>query len=120
MKVKLNFWGRHFFLRAYYHFDLASMYGNVPLVIVPSGELVTQGEVSTLYGQMLQDLRDAIEMMPAVRNTDGHVDKYTAEALLARIFLFIQVCMGMVRHWLTLPTLLIIRCLLLHCPTGLR
>ena len=73
---KAKFLGEALFLRAYYHFDLASMYGNVPLVIVPSGELVTQGEVSTLYGQMLQDLRDAIEMMPAVRNTDGHLQKH--------------------------------------------
>lgn len=85
---KAKFLGEALFLRAYYHFDLASMYGNVPLVTVPSGDLVVQGDVSVLYGQMLQDLRDAIEMMPAVRNTDGHVDKYTAEALLARIFLF--------------------------------
>lgn len=85
---KAQFLGEALFLRAFYHFDLASMYGNVPLMNAPSGELVTQGDVAVLYGQMLQDLRDAIEMMPAVRKTDGHVDKYTAEALLARIFLF--------------------------------
>lgn len=54
----------------------------------PSGDLVTQGDVKVLYGQMLQDLRDAINMMPDERKTDGHVDKYTAEALLARIWLF--------------------------------
>ncbi len=85
---KAQFMGEALFLRAFYHFDLASMYGNVPLMNAPSGELVTQGDVTVLYGQMLQDLRDAVEMMPAVRKTDGHVDKYTAEALLARIFLF--------------------------------
>ncbi len=86
--VKAVFMGEALFLRAFYHFDLASMYGNVPLMTVPSGELVTQGEVSVLYGQMLQDLRDAADMMPAVRRTDGHVDKYTAEAMLARVWLF--------------------------------
>ena len=86
--VKARFLGEALFLRAFYYFDLASMYGNVPLVTVPTGDLVTQGEVSVLYGQMLQDLRDAIGMMPDVRQTDGHVDKYTAEALLGRIWLF--------------------------------
>ncbi len=87
-EIKKQFLGEALFLRAYYHFDLASMYGNVPLMTVPSGELVTQGDVAVLYGQMLQDLRDAVEMMSATRKTDGHVDKYTAEALMARIFLF--------------------------------
>ena len=86
--LKAQFLGEALFLRAYYHFDLASMYGNVPLMTVPSGDLVTPGEVSVLYGQMLQDLRDAADMMPAVRKSDGHVDKYAAEALLARIWLF--------------------------------
>lgn len=86
--VKARFLGEALFLRAFYYFDLASMYGNVPLVTVPTGDLVTQGEVSALYGQMLQDLRDAIAMMPDERKTDGHVDKYAAEALLGRIWLF--------------------------------
>ena len=34
------------------------------------------------------DLRDAAANMPAVRKTDGHVDKYTAEAMLGRAWLF--------------------------------
>jgi hypothetical protein len=86
--MKNQFLGEALFLRAYYYYELASMYGNVPLLTVPSGDLVTQGDVKQLWGQMLQDLRDAVKMMPNVRKTDGHVDKYTAEALLGRIWLF--------------------------------
>ncbi len=86
--LKSQFLGEALFLRAYYYYELASMYGNVPLLTVPSGELVTQGDVKVLWGQMLQDLRDAVNMMPNERKTDGHVDKYTAEALLGRIWLF--------------------------------
>ena len=86
--MKNQFLGEALFLRAYYYYELASMYGNVPLLTVPSGETVTQGDVNELWGQMLQDLRDAIAMMPNVRKYDGHVDKYTAEALLGRIWLF--------------------------------
>ena len=87
-ELKNQFLGEALFLRAYYYYELASMYGNVPLLTVPSGELVTQGDVKVLWGQMLQDLRDAVKMMPNIRNSDGHVDKYTAEALLGRIWLF--------------------------------
>ena len=87
-ELKNQFMGEALFLRAYYYYELASMYGNVPLLTVPSGELVTQGDVKVLWGQMLQDLRDAVKMMPDVRKSDGHVDKYTAEALLGRVWLF--------------------------------
>lgn len=89
--VKNRLMGECLFLRAFYQFDLASMYGNVPLMTEPTGDIVTPGEVSTLYGQMLQDLRDACDLMPDQNNINqliGHVDKYAAEALLARIWLF--------------------------------
>ena len=86
--LKSQYLGEALFLRAYFYYELASMYGNVPLLTIPTGELITQGDVNMLWGQMLQDLRDAVKMMPDVRKTDGHVDKYTAEALLGRIWLF--------------------------------
>ncbi|MBR5324989.1 MAG: RagB/SusD family nutrient uptake outer membrane protein [Prevotella sp.] len=86
--LKNQYLGEALFLRAYYYYELASMYGNVPLLTVPTGELITQGDVKVLWAQMLQDLRDAVNMMPSVRKSDGHVDKYTAEALLGRIWLF--------------------------------
>lgn len=56
-ELKNQFMGEALFLRAYYYYELASMYGNVPLLTVPSGELVTQGDVKVLWGQMLQDLQ---------------------------------------------------------------
>ncbi len=86
--LKSQYLGEALFLRAFYYYELASMYGNVPLLTAPSGATVTQGDVKVLWGQILQDLRDAIDMMPATRKTDGHVDKYTAEAMLGRAWLF--------------------------------
>lgn len=86
--LKSQYLGEALFLRAFYYYELASMYGNVPLLTAPSGATVTQGDVKVLWGQILQDLRDAIDMMPAIRKTDGHVDKYTAEAMLGRAWLF--------------------------------
>ena len=75
------------FLRAFYYYELASMYGNVPLSLDPEEDAV-QGEVTDLWAQILMDLRDACDELGDERRTDGHVDKYTAEAMLARAWLF--------------------------------
>ena len=76
------------FLRAFYYYELASMYGNVPLILDPEQEDNSQGDVKVLWAQILQDLRDACELLPSARRSDGRIDKYTAEAMLARAFLF--------------------------------
>ena len=80
--------GEALFLRAFYHYELASMYGNVPLMTEATGKVVKQGDVKTLWGQILQDFYQATQLLPAKRRNDGHVDKYAAEGMLARAFLF--------------------------------
>ncbi len=81
--------GETLFLRAFYYYELASMYGNVPLVLDPEQAETSQGDVKVLWAQILQDLRDACEYLPAVKaTTAGRVDKYTAEAMLGRAWLF--------------------------------
>ncbi len=85
---KAQFLGEALFLRAFYNYELASMYGNVPLMTASSPATATQGDVTVLWGQILQDLRDAAKMMPATKLTNGHVDRYTAEAMLGRAWLF--------------------------------
>ncbi|MFA6728533.1 MAG: RagB/SusD family nutrient uptake outer membrane protein [Prevotella sp.] len=86
---KNQYMGEALFFRAFYYYELASMYGNVPLVTVPTGTLVQQGKVTVLWGQIIQDFRDAADLLPAVStHNNGHVDKYCAEAMLARAWLF--------------------------------
>ena len=81
--------GEALFLRAFYHYELASMYGNVPLMTEATGKVMKQGDVKVLWGQILQDLYDAATCyLPAKRRNDGHIDKYTAEAMLGRAWLF--------------------------------
>ena len=80
--------GESKFLRAFYYYELASMYGNVPLITSPDQEDTKQGDVKVLWGQILQDLRDAVQLLPAAKRTDGRIDKYTAEAMLGRAWLF--------------------------------
>jgi hypothetical protein len=77
------------FLRAFYYYELASQYGRVPLIVTASApDDVTPPAASVIWGQILQDLRDAADEMPATRLTNGHVDKYCAEAMLCRAWLF--------------------------------
>lgn len=87
--VKAQAEGEAKFLRAFYYYELASMYGRVPLVVTAvKPEDTTPPSAAGLWGQILQDLRDAAQNMPATRKSDGHVDKYTAEAMLGRAWLF--------------------------------
>lgn len=76
------------FMRAFFYYELASQYGRVPLVLSTEEAEPSQPAAAALWGQILMDLRDAAATMPAVRKTDGHVDKYAAEAMLGRAWLF--------------------------------
>lgn len=76
------------FLRAFFYYELCSQYGPVPLVLTTDEVVPSQTTAAQCWGQILQDLRDAAANMPATRRTDGHVDKYTAEAMLGRAWLF--------------------------------
>ena len=87
-KLKAQYLGEAKFLRAFYYYELSSMYGNVPLRIEPGGEAIKQGKIEDVWKQILQDLYEASTTMPSERKTDGHVDKYTAEGMLARAWLF--------------------------------
>ncbi|MGI6222679.1 MAG: RagB/SusD family nutrient uptake outer membrane protein [Prevotella sp.] len=79
------------FLRAFYYYELASQYGNIPLKLIPDNEVMPQAKPAEVWGQILYDLKWACDNMPSVKTTDaraGHVDKYAAEAMLGRAFLF--------------------------------
>lgn len=87
--IKTQYLGEALFLRAFYYYELSSMYGNVPLRTAAGGETLQQGNIEDIWKQILQDLRDAVEMMPDKKSTSaGHVDKYAAEAMLGRAWLF--------------------------------
>lgn len=81
------------FMRGFFYYELASMYGRVPLVLSTEAEDLPRATAAELWGQILLDLKSAADIMPARHAgagdlATGHVDKYTAEAMLARAFLF--------------------------------
>lgn len=84
------------FLRAFFHFNLARTFGNIPLIsktLAPT-DYPTQASPEDLYKFIAEDLLSAINNLPAVpytsmKNTDyGRVTKWAAEAYLARVWLF--------------------------------
>lgn len=83
--------GEAYFLRAWYYYELASMFGNIPCPVTSSAD-ATQPQISgeALWGQILQDAKTAADIMPATvtQRGTGHVDKYCAQALLGRAYLF--------------------------------
>lgn len=85
-----QYMGEAFFLRAWYYYELASMFGNIPCPVTSTAD-PTQPQISgeALWGQILEDCKIAADIMPARQSVgDGHVDKYAAEALLGRAYLF--------------------------------
>lgn len=80
--------GEALFLRAYYYYELSSMYGNIPLTTTGQKVEPVQATAAQIWGQILQDLYTAATTMPATRRTDGHVDKYCAEGMLGRCWLY--------------------------------
>ena len=84
------------FLRAYYHFYLARMFGNVPPLdhtLLP-GEIPSRSTPEALFGLIVDDLKYCIEnglSTPYTQMTEanwGRATKWAAEAMLARVFLY--------------------------------
>ena len=82
--------GEAFFLRAWYYYELASMFGNIPCPVTTTADpTLPQINGEALWGQIIEDCKIAADIMPARQAIgDGHVDKYAAEALLGRAYLF--------------------------------
>ena len=82
-------------LRVILYFDLARMFGDVPLITVPTEENLPRTAASEVYKQIFEDLKYAAANIPANafpldnrKENDGRITKYAAEALLARAYLY--------------------------------
>jgi hypothetical protein len=91
---KLQAQGEAYFLRAYFYFTLARFFGPVPLITDPTPANNPRPTPDVLYAQIASDMKKAIELMPAISydkwpaSMIGHVNKWVAEGMMARIFLF--------------------------------
>jgi hypothetical protein len=86
--------GEAHFLRAYFYFNLARFFGNVPLITVVEPTNYPKATADDIFALIAADLKLAIELMPSTTISQnpasrlGHATKWAAEALMARVFLF--------------------------------
>lgn len=87
--------GEAYGLRALLYFDLVRLFGDVPLVTVPTEENLPRTPAKDIFGQIFEDLEFAAANIPAssynggnLDATDGRFSKFAAEALIARAYLF--------------------------------
>lgn len=85
--------GESYFLRAYYFYELAEIFGGVPLITSTTQEINSpRAEADEVWAQVGSDLIEAISLMSSKKYNEyveaGHATKWAAEALLARAFLF--------------------------------
>lgn len=86
-------YGEAYFLRAVAYYELAQMFGPVPLRVTTANTNEPRTDVDEVYAQIGQDLKQAIELLPnrtymAGDPMTGHATKYAAEGYMARVFLF--------------------------------
>jgi len=83
------------FLRAYFYFNLARIYGHIPLVtrvLTPDEAYLPQADPEEVYKYIAEDLLYAINNLPAIAAgpgpNSGRASKWAAEGMLARVWLF--------------------------------
>ncbi len=83
------------FLRAYNYFELASLWGDVPLVLddVPPAQYTSTPRTAraTVFAQVRKDLEEAITDLPLKNATQKwRVSKGSAQSLLGKVYLYEQ------------------------------
>ena len=84
--------GEGYFMRGLYTLWLTQLFGDVPLITSTTitDEMKQQVSAETvIYPQIISDFISAKNLMKAERaNGSGHADKFTAEAFIARAYMF--------------------------------
>lgn len=79
-------------IRALAYFDLVRIFGHIPLFLEASTENREQTDPAVVYASIFDDLRFAIDNIPADAYSDaashGHITKYAAESMFTRAYLF--------------------------------
>jgi hypothetical protein len=80
-----------YFLRAWYFFNLAQVFNGVPLVLSTDPQNLPRASADEVYAQIASDLKASIEAGPSMKYPtfgEGRVSKWTAEGMMARVWLF--------------------------------
>ncbi len=81
------------FLRAFAYFDLARIYGDVPIIKevpnINTDVKISRDKIEAVYAFIIDDLKFSADYLPVIRsNADlGRATKYAAVAVLAKVYL---------------------------------
>jgi hypothetical protein len=94
ISLKNRILGEAKFLRAYFYFNLVTIFGEIPLKVLPplsSGEInLPKSPVADVYKQIETDLREAVKVLPKTYTGSdlGRATKGAAWGLLAKVHLY--------------------------------
>ncbi len=89
--VKNRLLGEAYFMRAFYYFNFAQVFGQVPLVLTTEALNLPKATSDEIYAQIASDLKTAINLFPSTRYPDcgiAHASKWVAEGMMARVWMF--------------------------------
>lgn len=79
------------FLRGFYYSELVRLWGDVPLRLIPASfqnlNVVRENRMK-VYEQVFKDMMEAADLLPAAIPGDERVNKWTAKAILARVYMY--------------------------------
>jgi len=84
--------GEMLFLRSYAYFLVTNVLGDCPLILhsfsgLPSNFNFPKVKVELIYNQMIKDMREAVDLLPATTTELGRITKPAAAHLLAKLYL---------------------------------
>jgi starch-binding outer membrane protein, SusD/RagB family len=99
LSIKKQLTGEAKFMRAFFHFYAVNLFGKAPLVTTTDyrvNNIITRSEISQVYQQVIQDLKDAQanlsdDILDGMGNPSGlrvRINKAAATAMLARVYLY--------------------------------
>ena len=93
--VRNNIIGEAYFIRAFNYFNLLNYWRNVPLILVPSGQVenareVPQADPAEVYNQIIADLEEAEKLLPDSWGPAdlGRARKIAATAMIGKTHLY--------------------------------
>ena len=86
---KDSFIGEALFLRSLFYYNLALLFGNIPMPLTETVSISAQVPAATVFTQLITDLTDAASKLPDVHpsTVGGRATKGAAQTLLARVYL---------------------------------
>ena len=95
MNLRNQLLGEGYFMRGLYYLWLSQLYGDVPLITsttITDEDYVQNSAEEEIYPQIISDFVSGLSLMNEGSGLglqgDGHANKYAAEAMLARAYMF--------------------------------